>query len=146
MVGNLYLDKGDLETAQKYYARAIDADPNFAVALANTAWVYAQENRNLDVALGMAQKAQSLMPEVPSITDTLAWVMYKRGNYDGAVPLFEECVQRSKDSAKFRFHLGLTLLKVGQKARAKQQLEAALLMKLDAMDSQVAHQALTQTD
>ena len=100
IVGNLYLDKGDLETAQKYYARAIDADPNFAVALANTAWVYAQENRNLDVALGMAQKAQSLMPEVPSITDTLAWVMYKRGNYDGAVPLFEECVQKSKDSAK----------------------------------------------
>ena len=146
MVGNLYLEKGDLETAQKYYARALDADPNFAVALSNTAWVYAQQDKNLDVALGMAQKAKSLMPDVPSITDTLGWVMYKRGNYENAVPLLEECVQKSKDSAKFRYHLGLTLLKVGQTTRAKQQLETALRMNLDAVDAQMAHQALTQTN
>lgn len=144
MIGNLYLDKGDLGTAQQYYARALDADPNFAIALANTAWVYAQEDKNLDVALGMAQKAKSLMPDVPSITDTLGWVMYKRGNYESAVPLLEECVQKSQDSAKFRLHLGLTLLKAGQKTKAKQQLQAALHMNLDAMDAQEAHQALTE--
>ena len=39
---------------------------------------------NLDVALGRAQKAKSLMPESPSITDTLAWVLYKKGNCAGA--------------------------------------------------------------
>jgi len=144
MIGNLYLDKGDLRTAQQYYARALDADPNFAVALANTAWVYAQEGKNLDLALGMAQKAKSLMPEVASITDTLGWVMYKRGNYQSAVPLLEECVQKSQDSAKFRLHLGLTLFMAGQKARAKQQLQAALHMNLDAIDAQKAHQALTE--
>jgi tetratricopeptide (TPR) repeat protein len=144
MIGNLYLDKGDLRTAQQYYARALDADPNFAVALANTAWVYAQEDQNLDLALGMAQKAKSLMPEVASITDTLGWVMYKRGNYQSAVPLLEECVQKSQDSAKFRLHLGLTLFMAGQKARAKQQLQAALHMNLDAIDAQKAHQALTE--
>jgi len=146
MLGNLYLDKGDLETAQKYYARALDADPNFAVALANTAWVYAQEGKNLDVALGMAQRAKSLMPDVPSITDTLGWVMYKRGNYESAVPLLEDCVQKSKESAKFRYHLGLSLLKVGQQAKAKQQLEAALRMNLDESDARVARQALVQTN
>jgi hypothetical protein len=32
----------------------------------------------------------------------------------------------------------------GQKARAKQQLQAALLMNLDAIDAQEAHQALTE--
>jgi len=144
MIGNLYLDKGDLGTAQQYYARALEADPNFAIALANTAWVYAQEDKNLDVALGMAQKAKSLMPEVPSITDTLGWVMYKRGNYESAVPLLEECVQKSQDSAKFRLHLGLTLLMAGQKARAKQQLQAALHMNLDAIEAQQAHKALTE--
>lgn len=144
MIGNLYLDKGDLGTARQYYARALDADPNFAIALANTAWVYAQEDKNLDLALGMAQKAKSLMPEVASITDTLGWVMYKRGNYESAVPLLEECVQKSQDSAKFRLHLGLTLLMAGQKARAKQQLQAALHMNLNAIDAQQAHQALTE--
>ncbi|MGB2633596.1 MAG: tetratricopeptide repeat protein [Candidatus Acidiferrum sp.] len=144
MIGNLYLDEGDLGTAQQYYARALEADPNFAIALANTAWVYAQEDKNLDLALGMAQKAKSLMPEVASITDTLGWVMYKRGSYESAVPLLEECVQKAQDSAKFRLHLGLTLLMAGQKAKAKQQLQAALRMNLDAIDAQQAHQALTE--
>ena len=78
-VGNLYLEKNDLETARMYYARALEADPNFAVANANMAWVDAQEGKDLDVALGMAQKAKSLMPEVATISDTLAWVMYKKG-------------------------------------------------------------------
>ena len=60
----MYLEKNDLETARKYYARALEVDPNFAVANANMAWVDAQEGKDLDVALGMAQKAKSLMPEV----------------------------------------------------------------------------------
>ena len=112
------------------------------MANANIAWVDAQENKDLDVALGMAQKAKSLMPEVPSITDTLGWVMYKRGNYDSAVPLLEECVLKSPDSAKFRFHLGMTLMAAGQKAKGRGQLETALRMNLDTPDAQDARRAL----
>ena len=144
MIGNLYLQKGDLETARKYYGQALAADPNFPVANANMAWVDAQEGKNLDTALGMAQKAKSLMPEIPTITDTLGWVMYKRGSYDSAVPLLQECVQKSPDSAKFRFHLGMTLLKAGQTAKGREQLETALRMKLDPPDAEQARQAIGQ--
>jgi tetratricopeptide (TPR) repeat protein len=145
MVGNLYLDKGDLETARKYYERALQADPNYAVAIANIAWVDAQEGKDLDVALGLAQKAKSLMPEVPSISDTLAWVMYKKGNYAGAIPLLQDCVKRSPDSAQYRYHLGLALIAAGQKEAGKTQLRAALQMnKLKAADQEQAKQALGQ--
>lgn len=146
MVGNLYLEKGDLETARKYYARAIEVDPNFAVALANTAWTYAQEGKNLDVALGMAQKAKSLMPERPySITDTLAWVMYKRGNFAEAIPMLRECVQKSPESGEFHYHLGMSLMAAGQKAEGRKELETALRMKLNNdADVQQASQALAQ--
>ena len=65
MIGNLYLEKKDLETARKYYTRALEADPNFAVANANLAWVDAQEGKNLDVAFDRAQKAKSMLPDVP---------------------------------------------------------------------------------
>jgi tetratricopeptide (TPR) repeat protein len=145
-VGNLYLEKGDLETARKYYARALEADPNFAVALANTAWTYAQEGKNLDVALGMAQKAKSLMPERPySITDTLAWVMYKRGNFAEAIPMLRVCVQKSPESGEFHYHLGMSLMAAGQKAEGRKELEAALRMKLNNdADVQQAGQALAQ--
>jgi tetratricopeptide (TPR) repeat protein len=145
MVGNLYLDKGDLETARKYYERALQADPGFPVANANMAWVDAQEGKNLDVALGMAQKAKSRMPEVPSISDTLAWVMYKKGNYSGAIPLLQDCVKKSPDSAQFRYHLGLALLAAGQKEPGKTQLKAALQMNtLRTAEAEQARQALAQ--
>ncbi|MGC2332582.1 MAG: tetratricopeptide repeat protein, partial [Candidatus Acidiferrales bacterium] len=144
LIGNMYLQKGDLETARKYYSQALAIDPNYAVAMANTAWVDAQEGKDLDVALGMAQKAKSIEPDVPSITDTLAWVMYKRDDYAAAVPLLEDCVKKVPDSGQFRYHLGMALLGSGQKLKAKTDLEAALRMKLDSSEAQQAQQALAQ--
>jgi Tfp pilus assembly protein PilF len=144
MLGNFNLNKGDLERARKYYAQALEADPNFAVALANTAWVYAQEGKNLDIALGMAEKAKSLMPDLLSITDTLAWVMYKRGDFPGAMPLFQECVQKDPHSAVFHYHLGMNMVANRQTARGKEELETALHMKLDSANAAEARQRLAQ--
>jgi tetratricopeptide (TPR) repeat protein len=142
MVGNFYLEQGDLETARKYYSQALSADPNFPAANANMAWVDAQEGKNLDIALGMAQKAKSLMPESPSITDTLGWVMYKRGSYESALPLLRDCVQKSPESARYHYHLGMTLIAAGQKTQGRQQLEMAMHMNLDSPDAQQARLAI----
>jgi tetratricopeptide (TPR) repeat protein len=142
MIGNLYLNKNDLTTARKYYAQALEVDPNFAVANANIAWVDAQSGKNLDVALGRAQKAKSLMPDMPSVSDTLAWVMYKRGNYAAAMPLLQECVQKSPETPQFHYHLGLTMIASGQKAKGREQLESALRLKLGNADAQEAQELL----
>jgi tetratricopeptide (TPR) repeat protein len=146
MIGNLYLHRGDLETARVYFQKALDADPDYAIALANMAWVDAIEGKNLNVALGMAQKAKALMPDSPEISDTLAWVMYKRDDYADAMPLLQECIHKSPDSAEFRYHLGMTLLATGQKEKGREQLEAALRMKLDNADAQQAQRALAQAN
>jgi tetratricopeptide (TPR) repeat protein len=147
LVGYLYIGKNDLETARKYYARALEIDPDAAVANANMAWIKAQEGKDLDVALSMAQKAKSQMPEVPSISDTLAWVMYKKENYAGAIPLLQDCVKKSPDSAQYRYHLGLALMAAGRKESGKTQLQAALQTnKLTAADKAQAKQALGETN
>jgi tetratricopeptide (TPR) repeat protein len=144
LIGNLYLNRQDLATARKYFAQALASDPNFAPAMANTAWVDAVEDKDLDVALGLAQKAKSLDPDLPSITDTLAWVMYKRGNYANAMPLLRECVQKSPNSAEYHYHLGMNLVASGQRAKGKEELEAALHLKPDSSSEQQVRQALTQ--
>src|SRR5208283_697170 len=147
LLGNVYLQKNDLETARKYYAQALAADPNFTVANANMAWVDAVEGKNLDVALAMAQKAKSQVPELPAITDILAWVMYKRGNYSGAIPLFEDCVKKAPNVAQYRYHLGMALLGDGQKDRGKAQIQAALqINNLRPDEKEQAQQALAQHD
>jgi tetratricopeptide (TPR) repeat protein len=146
MIGNLYLHRGDLETAREYFQKALDADPEYAIAMANMAWVDALEGKNLNVALGMAQKAKALIPDLPAITDTLAWVMYMKGDYADAMPLLQECIQKAPNVAEFRYHLGMTLLAVGEKAEGKQELEAALRMKLDNAEAHQAQQALAQAN
>jgi Flp pilus assembly protein TadD len=95
----------------------------------------------------MAQKAKSQAPELPSITDTLAWVMYKKGNYSGAIPLLQECVQKSPGSAEYHYHLGVVLVAAGQKDKGKSQLQAALQTnQLKDADAQQARQTLLQTN
>jgi len=96
----------------------------------------------LDVALSLAQRAKQLMPELDSFTDTLGWVEYKKGSFATAVPLFEECVRRSPSSASYHFHLGMALISAGETRKAKQQLAAALNLKLQGDDAQQAREAL----
>jgi tetratricopeptide (TPR) repeat protein len=147
LVGNVYLEKDDLETARKYFTRALEADPNFPAANANLAWVDAQEGKDLDVALGLAQKAKSLNPDDSAISDVLGWVMYKKGNYTGAIPLHRDCVRKRPDSAQYRYHLGLDLIAAGQREPGSEQLQAALQMNnLRAADRELAKQALRQTN
>jgi tetratricopeptide (TPR) repeat protein len=144
LVGNLYLDKGDLDTARKHYEQALAINPNFAIAASNLAWVYTKQGGNLDVALGLAQKAKQLMPELDSITDTLAWVQYKKGSYISARPLLQDCVRKAPQYAPYHYHLGMVLAASGEKAKAKTELEAALRMKLSAEDATDARQALAK--
>ena len=146
LIGNLYLQKGNLREARKCYEQALAVEPNFAVAAGNLAWVYAQQGINLDVALSLAQKAKQLMPDLDSISDTLAWVYFKRGDYAVAIPLLQECVGKAPEEANFRYHLGMTLLASGERSKARQQLEAALRLRLPAEEAEQARLALSQSN
>ena len=142
-LGNLYLERRDLATARHYYESALAIDPNFALAASNLAWLSTEDGGNLDVALTLAQKAKQTMPEVPSITDTLGWVQYKKGNYSLSVPLFQQCVDSSPENGLYHYHLGLALLATGQTTQAKEQLQAALRLNLRANEQQEVLQTLS---
>ncbi len=130
--------------AIKHYQQALSFDPNYIFALNNLAWMYANEGQNLDVALGIAQKAKELQPLSPTATDTLAWIQYKKGLYGGAIPLLKECVAKQPDSARFHYHLGAALFAGGQKGEAKQELQAAMRLKLGESEVQDARRLLSQ--
>jgi tetratricopeptide (TPR) repeat protein len=143
-IGNIYENEGDMSKATNEFQKALNMDPNFAVAANNLAWIYAEQGQNLDIALELARKAKSEQPEVPNFTDTLGWVMFRRGDYTGALPLLQDCVKKAPDSAEFHFHLGMVLVADGQKTEGKAQLQAALQMKLDNQDAEQARKALSQ--
>src|SRR4029077_17923007 len=94
MIASLYEATGNLDGARKYYEQALAIDPSSAVAANNLAFLYVKQGGNLDLALGLAQKAKQFMPEANQISDTLGWVLYKKGDYASALPLLQECVDK----------------------------------------------------
>ncbi len=142
VLGNLYSNIGKTDAAKHHYLSALAIDPNYGPAAGNLAWLEAQSGDNLDVALSLAERAKQAMPDPAPITDTLAWIQYKKGVYASAVPLFEECVKKAPSSPIYHYHLGLALLASGQKGEGRAQLEAALRLKLAGDDAKNARQTL----
>jgi tetratricopeptide (TPR) repeat protein len=146
MVGDLYQAKGDLATAGQYYQTALTMDSGSGVAANDLAWVDAVQNKDLDNALMLAQKAKQLLPDADAVSDTLAWVYYKKGIYGAAIPLLQECVGKSPAHTVYHYHLGMALLANGEKAQGREQLQAALKSGLSGDDAQQAQKALAQAN
>jgi tetratricopeptide (TPR) repeat protein len=144
VIASLYEATGNLDTARKYYEQALALDPNLAVPANNLAFLYVKQGGNLDVALGLAQRAKQLMPDLNPITDTLGWVLYNKGDYASALPLFQECVEKEPNSPEYRYHLGMVLAAVGQKEKAKDQLESALRLRLVGEDGERVKEMLAR--
>jgi tetratricopeptide (TPR) repeat protein len=144
VVADLYSNIGKLDLAKRHYQTALAIDPNYGPAAGNLAWLEAQSGENLDVALSLAQQAKQALPDPAPITDTLAWIQYKKGVYASAVPLFEECVKKAPSSPVYHYHLGLALLASGQRGEGRAQLKAALRLNLTGDDAKKAREALGQ--
>ena len=98
----------------------------------------------MDRALTLAQTANQLAPGNPDISDTLAWIYYKREHYGLALPLLTEAAKKAPENAAVQLHLGLTLYKTGDKRRSREELERAVKGKLSAEQAQLARTALAE--
>jgi predicted Zn-dependent protease len=61
-----------------------------------------------------------------SLLDTAGWVSFKRGEYQAALTALERAAERAPQSSVIRFHLAMTQLQLGQRDRARTNLESAL--------------------
>ncbi len=76
--------KGDRAEALRQMEDLVARRPDNASALNFIAYSMAETDRDLDKALRYAIRASELEPDADYIADTLAWVRYKRGEYDEA--------------------------------------------------------------
>ena len=61
-----------------------------------------------------------------SLLDTYGWVRYRCAEYSAALPALQHAATQAPESKIIRFHLGMTELALGERARARDDLEAAL--------------------
>jgi Flp pilus assembly protein TadD len=132
----------DAAGAQLRYERAVQFDPNAAVAANNLAWMYAQNGGNLDAALQLAQAAKRQLPDTPEVDDTLGFIYYKKDLASLAVPLLQATVEKAPSNPEYHYHLGLAYQRIGDKAKASESLTRALALKPDFSGAQDARATL----
>ena len=118
--------QGKTNDAAVQYKRALDIDPNTAVAANNLAWHYAEREGKLDIALELARRAKALLPDEPHVSDTLGWVLYRRGLYAAAIEHLREGAEKLSVNPEVRYHLGMAYLRNGDSDKARAELTAAL--------------------
>jgi Flp pilus assembly protein TadD len=126
VMGVVYARKGDVTKAQQVYEKILALHPRFALAANNLAWLYSEHGGDQGKALQLAQVAMEMAPEDPNVSDTLGWILYKSGVYQRAVGLLKESASKLPDQPAIQYHLGLALLKVGEKNGARAALTAAV--------------------
>ncbi len=126
LIGTIYdmLERYDL--SEKYYREALSIDPDFAPAANNLAYLLAQQDRDIDVALGYAQQAKEKLPDDPGVMDTLGWIYYKKGFYDSAISELNESLKQIPGNPIVHYHLGMAYYKKGEPLLAKKELQEAL--------------------
>jgi len=55
--------------------------------------------------------------------DTYGWILTQQGNFTKALPLIQKASTLQPDAMDIRFHLAQTLLKSGDKVKARKELE-----------------------
>jgi len=136
LIGMLEMNRQNFDAAVDYFRKAVAKDGNSVFAANNLAWIYAVYGKgNLDEAVRLAQGAVQASPGVPSFSDTLGWVYYKKGLYGAATEQLQKAVSVDEAAARstngvasptYRFHLGVALAAKGDKAGARREIEAAL--------------------
>jgi tetratricopeptide (TPR) repeat protein len=120
---------GRFDDAKRQYRRLLKLQPNNPNALNDLSYLMAQSGENLDEALALARKGEQLATEQSlknSLQDTLGSIYLKKNMYDSALQSFQIAVNSNPGSMTYRYHLGTTLYQMGNKPRAKAELQAAL--------------------
>ena len=126
VMGVLYEQRGDIPKARESYEQLLAINPRLAPATNNLAWIYSEYGGDKEKALQLAQLAKERAPDDPRISDTLGWILYKRGVYQRALALLTESAASLPDNPQVQYHLGMVYAQLGDQANARKSLNAAV--------------------
>ena len=142
VLGALEESRGDFPKAEAYYKKALQIQPQQAIAANNLAYRMLLNGENVDVALTLAQTARRAMPDSPSTADTLAWAYYLKGTYAFARDLLEDAIKKDPNDAAMQYHLGMVYSKLRDKNNATVHLKKAMSLAPDSPAAKDARTAL----
>ena len=110
------------------YEKALELDPDDALANNNYAYSISESGGDLEKAKKMSEKALEQNPENSAYLDTYGWILHKMGKDDEALEYIEKAIDAGGASAEVYDHLGDILYRLGRKDDALKAWEQSLKM------------------
>jgi tetratricopeptide (TPR) repeat protein len=128
VLGDLAHHGGKFEDALRWYEKAVQLNNQNHLALNNYAYSLAEQGKELERALKLANRALAIRPNEGAYYDTRAWIYYKMGRYEEALKDMRIAVDITPTTAELRYHLAAIYAKLGRKQDALVELEKALAL------------------
>lgn len=114
--------------AAESYESILRLMPDHERAVNNLAYLYSETLNRLDRAYELAARGHQLWPNDPELTDTLGWILYRRGDYDRAAALLTDTAAKLSEHPEAQFHLGMANYMRGDIRAAELSLRRALAL------------------
>lgn len=146
-LGDLHLKLGHLDEAKKLYEMVeltertnFDGQNTYSRQLA---LFYADHDMKLDDALHIMRRERAARSDIYTC-DTLAWVLYKKGDLAAAKTAIAEASRLGTRDARIAYHAGMIDHALGHRREAIRHLQLALNINptFDVLQAEVARQTL----
>lgn len=122
-----YEAAGRKEDVRNGYEAILKLYPQYIPALNNLALILGESTGpDFERAYHLAQQAISLSPDEPLISDTIGWILYKRGEFKRANRHLALAAEKMRGDAMIQFHYGMSCLAMGDGEAAREAFRAAL--------------------
>lgn len=124
--GICYERSNQWEKAEADFMEALRLEPDQPDVLNYLGYSWLIQNKNLNQAKEMIEKAMAARPNDAQIIDSMGWALYHLGEYEEALEYIEQAIELAPRDATVNEHLGDIYWRLGYKLQAKYQWERAI--------------------
>ncbi|MGO8697768.1 MAG: tetratricopeptide repeat protein [Limisphaerales bacterium] len=129
-LGNVLLDKGQVDEAVSQFQEAIRLKPDYADTRIDLGFALLSLGRT-DEAASQFQEAVRLKPNYAAAHMDLGIALFQQGRIEEAIGQYQEAIRLKPDYAEVHYNLGIALIGRGQADRAISQFQQAIRCKPD---------------
>ena len=112
-IGKIYVDKGDLDTAQKYFKKSIKAEPSFSQSTMALGVVYEEQKKNKK-ALLVYKNFLKKYPDDALILNRIVQLHFSQEQFQKVIPYAERLSDFEPDNLNLKVKLGILYTDAGR--------------------------------
>ncbi len=125
-LATLYEERGEFETALERIRRLHERDPEDASVNNYYGYLLAEKDEKLDFAEQLVRKALLSEPENGYFLDSLGWILFKKGDAEGALSVLLDAAGQAGGDPVIWDHLGQAYESLGEAAKAAESYRKSL--------------------